>query len=186
MLQNLNQRRLPKWDGLDRWTGGAMLALGLLLAYLVTTLDTTPPPGLKAKRVEAAALAISPEYSAKLKTAAQLLAVGNLGRLKPLLEEMIAANPDQPEPLVLKADYHIRRQEPIAAMHAFRQALDLNLDYLEKKSPHYQGKKIRNTVREAEGEINKALAANPGDQAMRENREELRYMLRKLAGGCSD
>jgi len=163
-----------------------MLALGLVLVYLVTTLDTTPPPSLKAKRAEAAALAISPEYSAKLKTAGQLLAVGNLDRLQPVLDELIAASPYQAEPLILLADYHIRRQEPIAAMHSFRQALDLNLDYLEKKSPHYQGKKIRNTVREAEGEINKALATNPGDQAMRESREELRYMLRKLAGGCSD
>lgn len=87
---------------------------------------------------------------------------------------------------MLAADYHLRRQEPVATMHAFRQALDLNMDYLEKKTPLYQGKKIRNTTREAEKLINTALAANPNDVQMRKNREELYYMLRKLAGGCGD
>lgn len=173
-------------DGLDRWAGTAIVVLGLVLIFLITTLDTAATVKRQADAAGPSTPATSPEYAAMSKTAAQLLAAGNMDRLKPLLDELIAKSPYQAEPFMLLADYHVRRQEPVAAMHAFRQALDLNLDYLEKKNPRYQGKKIRNTVREAEDAINIALAENPADPAMRENRRAVYYMLRKLAGGCGD
>lgn len=186
MLPSLKPHRLPKWDGLDHWAGAVILGLALVLWYLITALDTTAMPGRQAHIPVAAAQAASPEYAAKFKTAEQLLKAGNLDKLKTVLDRLAADYPYQAEPFILMADYHIRRQEPLAAMHAFRQALDLNMDYLEKKRPLYQGKKIRNTTREAEGLINAALATNPSDEQMRKNREELYYMLRKLAGGCGD
>jgi len=184
MSQRLSQ--LHTGDGLDRWAGFAIVVLGFALCYLITALDTTAMPGRQAYLPAAAAQAASPEYAAKVMTAEQLLKAGNLDKLKPLLDEMVAGYPYQAEPFMLMADYHLRRQEPVAAMHAFRQALDLNMNYLEKKTPLYQGKKIRNTTREAEALINVALAANPGNAQMRKSREELYYMLRKLAGGCGD
>ena len=163
-----------------------MLFLALVFAYLVIERETTQPPVLKARLANAAAQAASPEYSARIKAAEQLLEAGNMGKLKPLLDELIGGHPYQAEPLMVLADYYIRRQEPMAAMHAFRQALDLNLDYLEKQSPLYQGKKIRNTVREAEEQLNLARVKSPADPTIRESRQEVYYMLRKLAGGCSD
>lgn len=179
---------LHHWDALDRRAGSAILVLAALLGYLVTTLDTTATAtlGRAASLPAATAQAASPEYGAKLKTAEQFLATGNMDNLKPLLDALIAGYPFQSEPFMLLADYHIRRQEPVAAMRAYRRALDLNLDYLEKKTPLYQGKKIKNTVREAEGAITASLASSPDDPAMQENRKELYYMLRKLAGGCGD
>jgi len=184
MGQSSNQPR--RLDGLDRWAGGAIVVLGIVLLYLITVLDTAATVNRQGPLAGPAAPPVSPEYAARSKLAVQLLAAGNMDKLKPLVNELIAGYPYQSEPFILLADYHIRRQDPVAAMHAYRQALDLNLDYLEKKSPLYQGKKIRNIVREAEQQINLALAGNPGDQAMRENRQEVYYMLRKLAGGCGD
>jgi len=181
-----NTDRLPHWDGLDRWAGGAMLALAALLGYLIFALDTMAMPGLQTHLNTASTQTASPEYAAQLKTAEQLLAAGNMDKTKSLLDEMIAKYPYQAAPFMVMADYHIWRQEPIAAMHAFRQALDLNMDYLEKKTPLYQGKKIKNIVREAEAQIKLALAANAADPLMLENRKEMYYMLRKLAGGCGD
>ena len=164
------------------------MVLAVALGYLITVLDTTATAtaGKAASFSAAAAQTASPEYAGRIKTAEQLLAADNMDKLKALLDGLIAGHPYQSEPFMLLADYHIRRQEPVEAMHAYRQALDLNLDYLEKKTPLFQGKKIKNTVREAEGVITAALATNPGDTAMQENRRELYYMLRKLAGGCGD
>lgn len=184
MGQSSNQPH--RFDGLDRWAAAAIVVLGVVLMYLITVLDTAATVHRQGSLIGPVAPPVPPEYSARSKTAAQLLAAGNMDKLKPLLDEMIAGYPYQSEPFMLLADYHIRRQEPVAAMHAFRQALDLNLDYLEKKTPLYQGKKIKSTVREAEEQINLALANNPGDPAMREGRQEVYYMLRKLAGGSGD
>ena len=174
------------WDGLDRWSGAAMLALATLLTLLIFALDTTPPPGSQRHLPTVAAQSASPEYAAQLKVAGQLLAAGNLEKLKSLVDEMVGKYPYQAAPFMLLADYHIRRQQPIAAMHAYRQALDLNMEYLEKKTPLYQGKKIKATVREAEAAINAALTAGAADAALLESRKEMYLMLRKLAGGCSD
>ncbi|MCA1765330.1 MAG: hypothetical protein LC633_03625 [Desulfobulbaceae bacterium] len=182
-------QRTIRWRDLDGLDRKAMVGLALLTLWfgcLVATLDTTPFRQNKAVAIPVEGVAVTPEYAAKIKIAKQLLAAGNMEKLGPLLEELIAANPYQAEPFMLMGDYHLRRQEAVPAMHAYRQALDLNLDYLEKKSPLYQGKKIRNIATEAEGEIRRGLAADPKNQGLKAAREEFHYLLRKLAGGCGD
>lgn len=178
--------RLRDLDGLDCKAIGVMALLTIWFGYLVATLDTTPFRQNKAVAVPVQAMTVTPEYTAKIKIAKQLLAAGNMEKLGPLVDELIGANPYQAEPFMILGDYHLRRQEAVGAMHAYRQAIDLNLDYLEKKSPLYQGKKIKNVVAEAEGEIRGGLAAVPGNPVLKAAREEFYYMLRKLAGGCGD
>jgi len=157
-------------DRLDRLTGVAMILFALWLVLLIGNLDAKPVKGHRTGSVGATTAPLSPEYGGRLKTAAHLLESGNMAKLKPLLDGLIERYPYQAEPFMLLGDYYIRLQNPIAAMHAFRQGLDLNLDFLEKNSSSYQGKKIKNIVAEAEREIKNALAENSGDSAMRKNR----------------
>lgn len=173
-------------DNFDRQNLIAIALFACWFSWLVVSSDATGKNKDRPAGIQAAQLALSPEYSARLNVARQLLAAGNMEKLKPLLDELSKSYPYQAEPLMLQGDYYIRLQQPVAAMNAFRQGLDLNLDYLEKKSSLYQGKKIKKIVAEAEEEIKRKLAVTSNDHQALENRKELYYMLRKLAGGCGD
>ena len=63
-------------------------------------------------------------------------------------------------------------------------AVDLNPDYLDKKAPDFQGKKIKNTVNEARHLIEVELNKNSADKDLRSYRKTVYYMLRKIAGSC--
>ena len=52
--------------------------------------------------------------------------------------------PYEGSPHMVLGDLHLRRQEPVQAMIAYKNAIKLNPDYLDKKTPVFQGKKIKN------------------------------------------
>jgi hypothetical protein len=59
----------------------------------------------------------------------------------------------QGELSMLMGDVLMRKQQPIMAMHEYKEAIDLNPDYLDKKTPLFQGKKMKIAVGEALAEI---------------------------------
>ena len=85
---------------------------------------------------------------------------------------------------MLMGDIYIRRQELIKAVLEYKEAVDLNPDYLDKKTPLFQGKKLKGAVKEALDEIEKKIKANNDDEAMRQNRKVIYYLQRRIAGSC--
>jgi hypothetical protein len=81
-------------------------------------------------------------------------------------------------------DLMMRKQKPVAAMYSYKEGVDLNPDYVDKKTQLFQGRKIRNTVKEAKEIIETALSKHPGDKEMKEAKKSLYYLLRRLAGSC--
>lgn len=127
----------------------------------------------------------SPEFASKMAIAANLLNGGDLASTSQLLDELIANFPYEAGPHMLKGDLLLRNQQAIAAMLEYRQGVDLNPDYLDKKMPEvFQGKKIKGNLEEARLAITAGLNRNPGDATLRQQREVLYYMLRKVAGSC--
>jgi len=129
-------------------------------------------------------LVYDPELDNRIKLVHNLLD-NNLSKCRELLETMVVSYPYNAEPLILEGDYFLKKQMPDSAMHSSREAIDLNLDYLDKKTPLYQGKKIRNTVEEAERIILKDLVDHPGNGDLQKAKKEIRYMKRRIAGSCS-
>ena len=85
---------------------------------------------------------------------------------------------------MLMGDLFMRKQDPVKAMHEYRQAIDLNPDYLDKKTPLFQGKKLKVAVGEALAEIEHRLRQNPGDEALRSEKKIIYYLYRRIAGSC--
>ena len=79
----------------------------------------------------------------------------------------------------------MRKQEPIKAMREYKEAIDLNPDYLDKKTPLFQGKKLKIAAGEALAEIEKRIKADPKDEAAKNEKKTIYYLYRKIAGGCS-
>lgn len=119
-----------------------------------------------------------------IKTLKKLIASGSLKKADVLLGELLEKYPYEGEPHMLRGDIMMRKQDPIKAIFAYREAVDLNPDYVDKKTPLFQGRKIKIAVKEAKDSIDKSLSKNPGDSAMKKARKTLYYLLRKLAGSC--
>lgn len=177
---------LADLDRLDR------LAFAILLILIVSALGLIlfQPGGAEQKVKKGgngrqSVMAASPELASKTTAAVALLNGGDPAKAGELLDGLIAEFPYEGGPHMLKGDFFLRQQQPIAAMLEFRQGVDLNPDYLDKKMTDvFQGKKVKRTLEEARRAIDAGLAANPGDPAMRQHREILYYMLRKVAGSC--
>ena len=169
-------------DRLDKFS--ALAICGLVLWCLLLLL--TQPQGQEEQRATQAVSVprLDPAFEQKTTLAKNLLASNNIEQAEKLLAELISSYPFEAIPYFLKGDVSLYRQDPVAAMAQYRQAVDLNPDFLDKKSPLFQGKKIKKTVEEARMIIEKGLATNPGDQTMLASRKEYYYMLRKIAGSC--
>ena len=177
---------LADLDRLDR------LALAVLLVLLVAALGLIVLQSGESGQLARNGAAVrqnvavaSPEFVGKLATAVTLVNGGDPLRAGQLLDALITEFPYEGAPHMLKGDLLLRQQLPIAAMLEYRQGVDLNPDYLDKKMTEvFQGKKVKNTLEEARLAIVAGLARTPGDATLKQQREVLYYMLRKVAGSC--
>ncbi len=126
----------------------------------------------------------NPELDKKVKVAKTLLENSNLLKAEELATGLISEYPYDGAPHMVIGDIQLRKQNPVAAMNSYRDGIDLNPDYLDKKTEVFQGKKIKATVLEAKAIIEKDLQENPGNSDLRQKRKTVYYMLRRIAGSC--
>lgn len=171
-------------DKLDKLAGVAIFLLVIWGAFLLVEQRRLPVVPAAATKVAVARPADDPRLAKQMELAKNLLLANNVEKAETLLDELLGQFPYEGMLYFLKGDTYLYRQQPIAAMLEYKKAVELNLDLLDKTTPIFQGKKIKKTVEEARKAVEAALAANPGDQAMRGHRSTVYYMLRLLAGSC--
>ena len=159
-------------------TGLAVWALALVVIQEHRPDDHPPAPAQQAE------LRVDPALKQKLDLTRNLLADNNIEQAQGLIAELIRAYPYEATPYLLQGDAFLYRQDVMAAMRAYRRAVDLNPDFLDKKSKLFQGKKIKKTVEDAGAAIESGLAARPEDERLLASRKTYYYMLRKIAGSC--
>ncbi|NJD55161.1 MAG: hypothetical protein FIA94_02010 [Nitrospirae bacterium] len=129
--------------------------------------------------------AVRGDLDSRVKLVRNLMDADNFGRAEALLKELIQQYPYEGEPHMLMGDVFMRKQDPVKAMFEFKEATDLNPDYLDKKTPLFQGKKLKTAVKEALDEIDRRMRLNPGDESMKSDRKTIYYLQRRIAGSCS-
>ena len=172
-------------DKLDGWAVAAVLAMGLYAGGLLVTASGPAPagqykaPGQAEQRPAANSVADS-----RIAVAKNLLSQDNLEKSEALVSALLKEFPYEGELFMLKGDILMRRQQPVAAMYEYKEAIQLNPDFLDKKTSQFQGRKIKNTVEEAMAAIDAGLRKDPGDSKLKDDQKTLYYMKRKLAGSC--
>jgi hypothetical protein len=124
---------------------------------------------------------IPPETIKKIR---DLMAINNIGKTEALIVEMLKKYPFEGEPHMLMGDIMMRKQDPVAGIYSYREAVELNTDYVDRKTPLFQGRKIKISIDEAKDIINNALAKDPDNKDMKQAKKTMYYLLRKLAGSC--
>ncbi len=168
-------------DRLDKISALAITGLVLWALALVMVQFAAQEERLE---VQPAVVRVDPELDKKIALAKTLLAGNSIEQADKLLAELIAVYPFEAMPYLLNGDVHLYRQDPVGAMLEYRKAVDLNPDFLDKKSELFQGKKVKKTVEEARAVIESGLAAKSGDETLLAARKVYYYMLRKIAGSC--
>lgn len=124
------------------------------------------------------------ELDGKITMVKSLVEGNNLARAEVLLHELQRSFPYHGEPHMFMGDLLMRKQEPVKAMQEYRQAIDLNPDYLDKKTPLFQGRKLKTAAGEALAEVEKGLRLKPGDRSLIAERRVIYYLYRRIAGSC--
>ena len=125
------------------------------------------------------------EMENNLKLVKNLMEANNLDQSETLIKELIQKFPYEAAPHMLMGDVHMRRQDPVRAVLEYKEAVGFNPDYLDKKTPFFQGKKLKVAVGEALAEIDKGLRRNPSDESLKNKRKVIYFLQRKIAGSCS-
>ncbi len=172
-------------DKLDKLTVASVIVLTVYAAVLLATAPDRPRANpAEQRRVASQQYIANPELDNKIRLAKNLMAQDNLDKTETLVNSLINEYPYRGDLFMLRGDILMRRQQPVAAMYEYKEAIELNPDFLDKKTKIFQGKKIRITVEEAMAAIESGLQQQPGDTRLKSDRKTVYYMKRKLAGSC--
>jgi hypothetical protein len=173
-------------DRFDRISIGAVMALSVGALVLVqghggeVKLDRDLQQ--KAPVADAAA---NGALAANVRMIKNLIESGNLSLAESMIREQKQKFRYQGELSMLMGDVLMRKQQPVMAMHEYKEAIDLNPDYLDKKTPLFQGKKMKIAVGEALAEIENRNRQSPDDPSLKHEKKVIYYLYRRIAGSCS-
>jgi Flp pilus assembly protein TadD len=173
-------------DNLDRISIWAIVALIISSFVLASGYkgEAGPDRKLQKRMLSADYSVMNAEVKKKSDLARDLMESGNIEKAEVLVKEMIQKYPYEGEPRMIMGDIFMRRQELLMAMPEYREAVDLNPDYLDKNTDLFQGKKLKVAVNEALAEVEKRVEKTPDDASVRESRKLIYYLKRRIAGSC--
>ena len=173
-------------DRLDRISIWAIVLLVISSSALISHHmgEARPERNGQRKAVVHASAGLSSETEGMIRTARNLMDGGSLEKAETLVKELVRKYPYEAEPYMLMGDIFMRRQEPVKAVLKYKEAVDLNPDYLDRKTPLFQGKKLKLTVKEALSEIESRMKADPGNETLKEDKKNIYYLQRRIAGSC--
>ncbi len=171
-------------DWFDRISIGAVVILAVGSVVLMKGHREEARPGLTQQRTQMAPPAAKEDIGPQLSVIRNLIEAGSLAQAEGLVRELKQRYPYEGELSMLLGDVFMRKQDPVAAMHQYKEAIDLNPDYLDKKTPLFQGKKLKVAVGEAQAEIDRQLRQHPGDEALKSEKKMIYLLYRKIAGSC--
>lgn len=172
-------------DKLDKLTAITISVLLLYGSLLLVRADGSEEPQRPDNAVlRAQQVVLNPMLDKKIELAKTLLIEDNIEKSEELVESLLGEHPYMGSLYMLKGDILMRRQQPIAAMYEYKEAISLNPDFLDKKTELFQGKKIKNTVNEAHAAIESGLEKDPSSERLKDGRQVVYFMKRKLAGSC--
>ena len=173
-------------DKLDRFSIFAIIVLILSsLALMTNHMGEARSILYDQKKAISDHTVVRSEIENEVKAVKDLIEGGKLSKAEMITKELIQEHPYEGEPRIMMGDIFMRKQEPIMAVLEYKEAIDINPDYLDKQTPIFQGKKMEVAVKEALLLIETSIEKNPDDSLMKKHRKNVYYLQRRLAGGCS-
>jgi len=172
--------RLDRFDFMNIAAAAVFLAAALGMAASGGSGNEAVKPA--ASRVQAAPP--SPTYYAGYDKARALFDAGQFAQAVSELGKLAGAYPAQPDVHALMGQAYSSLNDYPNAMKEYRTALQMEPEYVDKKSGRFIGKRIKATVKEGMALAKDGLAKDKDDAASRAALSDAYYLERMLAGGC--
>ncbi|SPP99886.1 hypothetical protein NBG4_130009 [Candidatus Sulfobium mesophilum] len=124
------------------------------------------------------------EIDGRIKLLRNLVESDSLGKAESMASELLQQYPYDGGLHMTMGDIFMRRQDSVRAVFEYREAIDINPDFLDKKTSLFQGKKIKTAVTEALAETERKIRLAPEDESLKRARKTIYYLQRRIAGSC--
>ena len=101
-----------------------------------------------------------------------------------VLQKVRKEHPDNPRSFIYQARLQYNTGKMVDAISNYRQAVESEPDFIDKKTPLFIGKSIMNDLMATKKKFVQELKAQPDDKEVRKALDELLYLQRRVAGGC--
>ncbi|MEW6601396.1 MAG: hypothetical protein AB1499_10545 [Nitrospirota bacterium] len=174
-------------DRLDKISGLAIVIIIISAVMLISSHvgEAVPEHDMRQKMAAADYSVVNSEMESGVNMIRNLIEANNLEKAGMLTQELIQKYPYEGEPRMMMGDIFMRRQEPLRAVPEYKEAVILNPDYLDKKTPLFQGKKLKVAVNEALEKIGKGVSENADKATIGSYKKDIYYLQRRIAGSCS-
>jgi len=126
-----------------------------------------------------------PDIFPKISQAKAMIEAGQAKEAIGLLKTIAGRSPVLAEPHALLGQAYSRVFDYNSSIKEYRLALQIDPDYVDKKSDKYIGKRIAAAVKECKAQSNSTLRNKPSDLDARSALNDVSYIERMLAGGCN-
>jgi tetratricopeptide (TPR) repeat protein len=100
------------------------------------------------------------------------------------LEDVIDKYPERPRSYVYLAQLYLEQGKLGDAIHNYRQAVEMEPDFVDERTPLFIGDKIKGLVTEGREKFAREKALKPEDKGVKLALKDIYYLQSRLAGGC--
>ena len=103
---------------------------------------------------------------------------------KEVLQKVEREHPDNPRSFIFMARLQYNTGNIVEAISNYRQAVDSEPDFVDKQTPLFMGKAIKEDLTAAKEKLVREMKSRPEDKEIKKALDELLYLQRRVAGGC--
>jgi tetratricopeptide (TPR) repeat protein len=109
---------------------------------------------------------------------------GQLEEASSRLDEAIQKYPGRSFSHIMMARLSLKKGGMADAIGNYRQAVEKDPDYIDKKTPLFVGEEIKVLVKEGLEKFSREKKLRPDDQSVQQALKDVYYLQRRLLGGC--
>ena len=189
IIKGLECQGESRMDWLDKFNITVIALISLITIGMVANQEimkrSQGDPDAQRKAEKAQYYAMQKEINAKIyKDVVSLKEQGLYEESMAKLQEVMKANPVNSQSFVYMAQLSVARGKLADAIHNYRQAVEKEPDYVDKRTPLFIGPDIKKQVTEGLVLFGREKMLKPNDKEVKVVLQNLYYLQRRLLGGC--
>jgi len=141
-------------------------------------------PGEEAKAKESSYALQMEENERLFKGARTLEEQGLYKEAVAQVEDIMKSYPEKSVPYVYLGRLHFKEGKLGESIINYRQAVEMEPDYVDERTPRFIGDEIKGIVEEGREKFGREKELKPEDKEVREALKDIYYLQSRLAGGC--
>ena len=100
------------------------------------------------------------------------------------LNRIVKTHPENSLSYVYLAESYLAEGRLLDAIRNYRRAVEMNPDYVDRRTPAYIGDELKKLVTEGVPKLERERKLKPEDEDVKQGLKDVYYLQRRLSGGC--